>query len=117
MKDFSVEIVPTDSDKSVVLKPAGSINTNAVPTLQSHLDKLIKKGQHCIVVDLSNTDFISSSGIGVFIGTVSTLRKKGGDLILMNIPELIKDIFDVLNMASYFRIVKNLDEVETILKS
>ena len=41
-----------------------------------------REGDNRIVVDLSQTDFIDSSGIGVLIGCLTSLRKDGGDIRL-----------------------------------
>lgn len=117
MKDFSVEVKPIDSIDAVVLKTTGSINSKAVPTLDSHLDTLVKQQKYNVVVDLSDTEFISSCGIGVFLGTLVNLREKGGDLILMNIPKLINDIFEILNIRNNFRIIENPDELTAAPKS
>jgi anti-sigma B factor antagonist len=117
MREFSVEITPRDDNGFTVLKTAGSINSSTAPKVDAKLEELMSKGTYTIVVDFADTDFISSSGIGVFLGTVARLRDKGGDLILMNMPKLIDDIFEVLNIKSYFRIVKTIDELRAPTKS
>ena len=114
MAQFAVETVQMDSDDGVILRPRGSITSSTTPELQARLDEVIGKKRYRIILDLSETDFISSSGIGLFLGTVSNLRVKGGDLILMKVPKQIEDIFDIINIKSYFPIINNLDELKTL---
>jgi anti-anti-sigma regulatory factor len=48
---------------------------------------------------------------------VSSLREKGGDLVLMNIPNLVNDIFDILNIKMHFRLIDDLSELKVVAKS
>lgn len=120
MKDFSVEVEATGktvgSSDVVIVKTHGSINSSTTPTLDSEFEDLIAKKHYTLVVDLSDTDFISSSGIGVLLSTVNVLRDKGGDLILMNAPKLIDDILEIMNIRNYFRSIANVDELDSVAK-
>jgi anti-sigma B factor antagonist len=117
MNDFSLNVAPSESNGYLVIKPRGSINSNTAPSLDAQFDELINQKKYKLVVDLAETDFISSSGIGVFLGTVASLRAKGGDLILMNVPQLVDDIFGILNIKDHFRFVNGIDELEAVAKS
>ena len=113
MQDFSVEIIPVDNKGIVVLRPKGSIDSLSTPILEERFEAAIAKGQYRIVVDLKNTDFVSSAGLGLLLGTVATLRENGGDLILMNIPDEVSDVFHIMSVDDYFRIIERLDELTT----
>ncbi|UCH85521.1 MAG: anti-sigma factor antagonist, partial [Candidatus Latescibacterota bacterium] len=117
MNNLSITTTPTGKKDTAVVKPAGSINSSTVPQLDSCFGKLVGLGTTTIVVDLSETEFISSSGVGLLLGSVSSLRERGGDLMLMNIPSLINDIFDILNIKMHFHIIESLDELKTADKS
>lgn len=113
MKEFSVD-VKTGAGREgdiVVLKTHGSINSSTTPALDSEFENLLGQNHRMLVIDLSDTDFVSSSGIGVLLSVVNTLRERGGDLILMNSTRLIDDILDIMNISDYFRSIKSLDEL------
>ena len=116
MKEFSVEVTPTTAGSAsvVVVKTHGSINSTTTPELDAEIEELIAKGNYTIVVDLSDTDFISSSGIGVLLSAVNVLRDKNGDLLLMNAPKLIDDILEIMNIRNYFRSISSLDEINSV---
>jgi anti-sigma B factor antagonist len=111
MTTLSMEVTPATGHDAVIIKTKGSINSNTAPALDAELDDLMSQNKYNIVVDLSETDFISSSGIGVLLGTVTTLREKGGDLVLMNLPKIVGDIFDILNIRNYFKVIDTLDDM------
>ena len=117
MNTLSIAVIPTDSAETVVVKPSGSINSSTVQQLDASFSDALGSGHNTLVIDLSETDFISSSGVGLLLGTVATLREQGGDLVLMNIPKLINDIFDILNIKMHFRIVNDLGELKVAVKS
>jgi anti-sigma B factor antagonist len=113
MNNLKITTKPTERRDTAVVTPAGSINSSTVPHLDSCFGELFGKGIRTIVVDLSEAEFISSSGVGLLLGSVSSLREKDGDLVLMNIPSLINDIFDILNIKMHFRIIDSLDDLKT----
>ena len=117
MNELSIVVKRTDLPDAVVLKLAGSINSSTVPQLDSSFDTLLHAGQHTLVLDLSETDFISSSGIGLLLGTVSTLREQNGDLVLMSPSKLVNDILDVLNIKMHFRTIKDVNELKVGVKA
>ncbi len=112
MRDFSIDI--KTANDVIVVKVVGSINSTTTPEFDAKLEDLIAKKHLRIVVDLSDTDFISSSGIGVLLSTVTVLRDKDGDLILMNPPKLIDDILEIMNIRNYFRSITSLDELSSV---
>jgi len=114
MSEFTVELVPCPVDGVSILRPLGSIDAAAAPVLESHFTRLSNQHTTRIVVDFSKTDFISSAGIGIFLGTVSFLRETGGDILFMNVPEHIAEVFDLINLKSFFITVDNLDQIAAV---
>jgi anti-anti-sigma factor len=112
MNELEITVTRSESRDSVVVRPAGSINSTTVAQLDATINDLVNQRSTMIVLDLSGTNFISSSGVGLLVGTVDFLRKKNGDLVLMNLPKLVNDIFDVLNIKQHFRIIKDLTELK-----
>ena len=57
------------------------------------LESLKNEGKNNVVVDLSKTDFMDSSGIGVILAGHATMRKAGGAIRLSAMERRIKAIF------------------------
>jgi anti-sigma B factor antagonist len=62
-------------------------------SFKENIDRLKDAGKKQIVIDLSHADFMDSSGIGVLIGALTSLRKVGGDARLAGIEKRIKAVF------------------------
>ncbi len=63
------------------------------PEFKEKLDELKQSGKTNIVVDLGQTDFMDSSGIGALISGLTSMRKAGGDVRLANMEKRIRNLF------------------------
>jgi anti-sigma B factor antagonist len=100
---------------AVILRPVGSIDAAAAPILESHFMNLCDQDTNTIVIDFSKTDFISSAGIGIFLGSVSLLRESRGDLVFMNVPGHVDEVFDIINLKSFFTTIESLDQLPDLV--
>ena len=96
---------------SVILEFKGDVmgGPDAV-ALNEKLHELIDQGKKNIVVDLGGVKFINSSGLGMLIGALTTMRKAGGDLRLARASEKIESLLIVTKLVTVFRNFKTLDE-------
>ncbi len=73
------------------LAVSGPLTAILVPELQQELKACIEKGIREITFDLSGSDMMDSSGIGLLIATSNSLAQKQGKLAVINTaPELLK---------------------------
>ena len=62
-----------------------------------------------IVVDLKNTDFIDSSGLGALVSQIATCRAKGGDIRLASVGEEVNRVLDITQLNKVLRIFSDID--------
>lgn len=67
-------------------------------------------GRKHVVVDLSKADFMDSSGLGVLIAGLTTMRRDGGDMRLAGIEKRIKNLFVVTHVLG--PVFQDYDTVE-----
>jgi len=116
MSEFTVELLPCPVERAAILRPVGSIDAAAAPVLETHFMSLCDQDTNTIVVDFSKTDFISSAGIGIFLGSVSLLRETGGDIVFMNVPKQVDEVFDIINLKSFFTTIDSLDQINSAVR-
>jgi anti-sigma B factor antagonist len=63
------------------------------PKFKDTLEELKEAGKTHLVIDLSKADFMDSSGIGILIGALTTMKKAGGDVKLAGMKDRIKNLF------------------------
>jgi anti-sigma B factor antagonist len=92
----SVDDAPTAS----VLKIHGYIDTSTANELQETLERCLADGQVQLLLDMSEVDYVSSAGWGIFISIVRGARDRGGDLCLVGMQAEVQDVFELLEFRS-----------------
>jgi anti-anti-sigma factor len=77
---FGLEIRSDSNCSQVAL--IGELDLASAPHLQQVLDELCRDGFQEIVLDLARLDFLSATGLEVFVHADDQLRAAGGRLIL-----------------------------------
>ena len=86
-----------------VVRPDGRLNMVAAPALRKQLHDLVADGNARVVVDLSATDFIDSSGLGALISGLKVARQAGGDL---RIAAPTRQVITVLELTNLNRVLR-----------
>ncbi|MDR9364496.1 MAG: STAS domain-containing protein [Balneolaceae bacterium] len=79
-------------------------------SLNEELHELIEKDKTNVVVDLGKVKFMNSSGLGMLIGALTTMKKAGGDLRIANPTDKIESLLIITKLITVFKHYKTLDE-------
>ncbi len=79
-------------------------------SLNEKLHELIEDEKTNVVVDLSKVNFMNSSGLGMLIGALTTMRKAGGDLRIANATDKIESLLVITKLITVFKHYQSLDE-------
>jgi len=78
--------------------------------LNDKLHELVDAGKNQVIVDLSKVNWMNSSGLGILIGGLTTMRNSNGDLKLMGITERIENLLIITKLITVFETFENLDD-------
>ncbi len=103
---------------SVVIEFKGNVmgGPDAV-SLNEQLHELIDQDKTNVVVDLGKVKFMNSSGLGMLIGGLTTMRKAGGDLRIANATEKIESLLIVTKLITVFKHYKSVEEAADSYKA
>ena len=82
--------------------------------LHDTLHELQESGKTNVVVDLSKVKFMNSSGLGMLISAMTTMRNAGGDLRLAKVADRIQSLLVITKLITVF---KHFETVEEAAKS
>ena len=82
--------------------------------LHDTLHELKEGGKTNVVVDLSKVKFMNSSGLGMLISAMTTMRNAGGDLRLAKVADRIQSLLVITKLITVF---KHYESVEEAAKS
>ena len=99
------EVTKSNNGDVSVLNVKGYLDAHTAPTLESAFQELLDSKHYRIVVNFSDLNYISSAGLGVFMGFIEDIRKNGGDIKLSSMKPKIFRVFDLLGFPTLYDIV------------
>jgi anti-sigma B factor antagonist len=112
MATFSSSV--RQANGSTVIDLSGDLDAHTASQLERTIQELCDNAQYKIVVNFSKLNYISSAGLGVFMGFIDDVRAKGGDIKLSNMSGKIFQVFDLLGFPLLYEIYE--DEAEALEK-
>ena len=86
-----------------VLAARGRLDMVAAPQLRALVTETVGSGGSRVVVDLAETSFIDSSGLGALIAGLKTARQAGGDLRIAGAGEQVRMVLELTQMHTVLR--------------
>lgn len=105
----------TEYAKVDVVKASGRIDSHTSPELKEAFDALLDNGRYKLVFDMSEVEFLSSSGVWVLLETQKRCRRRSrGDLVIASASE---DIQRTLDLAGLMHFMKMYDDLTAAVGS
>lgn len=93
-----------------VVKVAGRVDSATAPDLEKSLQELLTADRSQIVLDLQETEYVSSAGLRVLVSTLKGAKKDGGDLRLSQLSTRVKEVLDLAGLTPVFNIYPDVVE-------
>jgi len=91
-----------DESACPVVSAAGEIDVDSAPELRSRLEELAARGVGTLVIDLSGTVYIDSTGLGVLVAARKRAVQAGGELRLVCPEPSLRKVFEITGVWEYF---------------
>ena len=102
---MSLEILQRDREGVAVLEMKGRITVGKEATaLRDKVAELIASSVRNLVFNLAGVDYIDSTGLGALVMCVTTLRKAGGNVKLVNLNRRNIELLVMTKLATVFEI-------------
>lgn len=88
-----------------VLALDGFLDAHTAPQFEAAIQKEIEAGNIRLVVDASRLTYISSAGLGVFMGFIEEIREKGGDIKICGLTPKVAQVFEILGFNALYDIL------------
>lgn len=114
--DFVIEKCQ-DKENLVLLKFGKQLlGGNDALNLISRLNELSSQNIKYVVADLSKVEIINSSGLGMLVSALTTLKKYEIELLLCCLPEKIKKLLEMTHLNKIFRSFESTEKAFMNLK-
>ena len=109
-----LDIIESAREGVAVLTLKGRLTLGESNLVRERVTKLSAAGQHNIVIDLGNVDYIDSTGLGILVICFTSLKKQGGGLKLVN-PN--KRNIELLLLTKLHTVFEVFNEVQDAVNS
>lgn len=99
-----MEITESVAGTVNIIKLSGRLDAYSASDIEKKMDVLINDGRAKLVVNLEALEYISSSGLRVFLAELKKVRKVQGDIKLACMKPYIKEVFDIAGFTQLFNI-------------
>jgi len=102
-----MDINESTSGNAVIIQPVGRIDTNTSGEFEEKLVEVLDRSEINIVVDLTEIDYISSSGLRILLMAAKKLKNLNGNFILASMNDHIKEVFEISGFTTIFTITSD----------
>ena len=95
---------------AVVLALSGKLDATTAKTFEDKILAEIDSGDRRFVIDLSHLEYVSSSGLRVFLLAAKRLHSADGKIVLCSLKEHVRQVFDLAGFSSILSIYGSRDD-------
>jgi anti-sigma B factor antagonist len=104
-------------DDVVILDLSGRITMGeGTLILRDNIQKLLNAGDRKFLLNLSDVDYIDSSGLGELVTSFTTVRNQAGQLKLLNLTRRVQDLLQITKLLTVFETFDSEAEALKTLK-
>jgi anti-sigma B factor antagonist len=111
MRPFGITVEPANDH--VLVAVTGELDLAVAPKLETCLARLDVSPGGRLVVDLSDLDFLDSSGLRVLVMAHQRAEQEGFRLVLVRGPEAVARVFELTRMDEQLSIIPSRDALAT----
>ena len=99
-----MEISVKKVNEETVIAVKGRLDTNSSPEFEKAIVPILNSDEKSFQIDCSGLEYISSSGLRLFLMAQKTVIAKKGTLRLTGLKPEIQEIFNITGFSAIFKI-------------
>lgn len=112
-----MKLTSREQDGVVILEPKGKIMGGPDATaLKESIRDYVNDNKKHVVIDLAEVDWMNSTGLGIMISCLKTVKEAGGELKLSNVTDKIKSLLTITKLVTVFDAYDSTDEAISAVK-
>lgn len=104
------QVLRKDVEEISVLNLKGFLDAHTAPMFEEEIQKLLDEKRFKLVVNFEELSYISSAGLGVFMGFIEDIRENKGDIKLSNMTKKVFRVFELLGFPNLYEIYDREDD-------
>lgn len=105
-----MELNIKNEEKGTLISVTGRMDAVSSPEFEKKLGRLIDEGNVNLIIDLTELDYISSSGLRSILITAKKLKGKNGQILLASLQAIVKEVFEISGFSIIIPIYESVEE-------
>ena len=105
-----MDISVKTTDNCCVFNLKGRLDLTSSAQLKDKVQQNLEEGHKNILLDMSQVDFINSSGLGTLVSTLKVVRTHAGRIVLSSLAPYVQEIFEITQLSHIFEIFESESE-------
>lgn len=114
MEPKELEIIEEERGLFYLISLKGAFIARNILQIRSRIEYAMSLGHVNLALNLEETIFIDSTGLGLLVNVFKTTQKNGGQLILANPNPDIRKAFEISSLAKCLDIRYNIQDFDTL---
>ncbi len=110
MQDAALPVRIDSLDGVTVLAPRGDIDMSRAPSFREHVRRAINAGAPKVVIDLSEVEYMDSSGLATLVEAMRNAKQASVGLMLCGLHQKVLAIFEIARLHHFFEIVATVED-------
>lgn len=103
------------SEAVATVQVRGELDAHTAPELKEQVIDALEQGVRWVMVDLQQTEFLDSSGLGTLVGIGKRTARKSGDITVVCQQEHLLRVFDVSGTRELLNVVDSQQSARELI--
>lgn len=99
-----------DGDVAIIGVSGNLMGGPETTAVHDKVREIVGKGHKKLVIDLGGVKWINSSGLGVLMGSMTTMKNAEGEMKLANVSDRIQSLFMITKLITIFETYDSTDK-------
>jgi anti-anti-sigma factor len=99
----------------ITLSLIGPIDENSSSTLDKEICEALAEPVEILVLDMAGVDYIASSGVGTIVKAKTSLKRRGGNLVIINLQPQVEKVFEIIRLIPIMEVFASREELDEYL--
>lgn len=105
-----MELIEKNTEKCMIIGIKGRLDTINYSILEKRLMELLDQNVTKILINCSQMDYVSSSGLRILLMALKKITMVKGKFVLCSLQENIREIFEISGFTTIFEIHPNEED-------
>jgi anti-sigma B factor antagonist len=104
----------TDASAMAVIEGPTQFIVDNRAEVRQRVRAQLEQGRSTVVIDLSNTEYVDSAGLGTLVLLNKEARAAGGCLVLAGLSDHVRDLLRLVRLDEVFTIAATVEEATRV---